>query len=370
VTYHPYEELRAEVLDAQSLLRLSTPWMSIEAEFDKDSADTIKDACQLINGARKRGPEELKISEFLANFDDHMIAYIAPRTSLRFEKTHCTRTVQLEGRAFSPNQAVRALLPALASELPMTDMNWSWDIEECLRLSRIPGTDTYDPEAAYRVFMRRLFLHMRTSRAGHEMLASLAELAPKNEPAYFEALKVYLRQYHHITSSSHEALLPIIYRWPEGAELTAKLTHEERGHGTYTESSLRELGVLITDINRIPLFPVTQALIEIFRYVACTSPLAFAMMFTSFELPGEQDEDPVVKQLEQTSRPQAARGIQKHFQFNKDGAHFINGIPLVKYIGAVDELTVVEAFRTAELQLVLADRVWDSIRAHTTSLMD
>jgi hypothetical protein len=176
-----------------------------------------------------------------------------------------------------------------------------------------------------------------------------------DEPAFFAMAKFCLRQYHHVTSTSFECLLPALQTVGFAEKLVHKLVHEEYGHGRYTADSLRRLGV--DSPSSLPLIPESVGIMDLLRITTSLNPLAFACLFNVFELAGEQEEDPLAALLAKSSKPEAANGIRAHFDFNKAGAHFTSGIKLLDDMGAVDAYSVIEAARCVELNLIFTDRL-------------
>jgi hypothetical protein len=89
-----------------------------------------------------------------------------------------------------------------------------------------------------------------------------------------------------------------------------------------------------------------------------------------FELGGEQNEDPVAKLLLESSKSNAAKGIQAHFNLNKLGVHFLSGEPYVKLMGGVDEYSIIEALRIVELFLMLQTQLDKAIFSYGLALWE
>jgi hypothetical protein len=239
---------------------------------------------------------------------------------------------------------------------------WSLDLDELLEASRIMGTNDYDAISAYRYLMRWAFRAIAAPSGGRVSLFDhLASALDEDESRFFESAKHYLRQYHHVTSTSFECLLPAAEAMPFARDKVLEVTLEEKGHGGFTADSLKALGVREPAL--LPLGPHVSALMDCLKLAAHVNPLAFSCLFNVFEMPGEQDQDPMAALLARSSKPEAARGLQAHFQLNKDGAHFTSGFELVGEMTAVDEYTVVEAARLTELHFMLLDEVCRDVMA-------
>ena len=354
----PYEDLELKLVGENGLV-LETPWTKIEAEFLPDQRSIFTAACEQIGWeGRKVYPE---LAEVLKSFANNFIAYSVPR-NLAFNQAHCTKA---GGRVSgltnsSPQEWVDAYLPTVSFALDYKSESWDWDLGELLTQSRIAGTDAYDPAAAYRVVMAWVLRAFSSTKKGSKKLVDhLRILATSDEAKFFDLARKFVRQYHHITSTSTDCLSPALYNMPYARAEVAELVHEESGHGNFTAGTLRELGV--ENPLDIELDPHTVALMDLLRISAHTNALCFSTLFTIFEISGEQDDDPLATLLEKSSRPAAARGIRNHFQLNKDGAHFMSGFPLIEKIEGVDEATIVETLRLSELLVKSFDHLSSAI---------
>ena len=358
-TYFPYEELRAEFSMGEGILRMSTPWTVVEAEVTPDSSQRVAAACEDINNF-SAGVIREEASDLLTMFKDQHIAYMSPR-QISLVSDQCTRTkktIRLSAES-PPDKWVDAYLATVAHAVESVSA-WSFDVSDCLAHSRVPDTDVFDAASAYRFIMHWVFIRLTSASEIHTRFYDLlANLLTDNEPAFFCAAKHFLRQYHHVTSTSFDCLLPALETLSFSKKLVHRLVHEEQGHGRYTADSLRKLGV--GDPASLPLLPESVAIMDLLRITTTLNPLTFACLFNVFELGGEQDEDPIAALLERSSRPEAAAGVRAHFELNKAGAHFTNGIRLIEEIGGVDAYTVIEAARCVELNLVFTQKMYDRV---------
>ena len=202
--------------------------------------------------------------------------------------------------------------------------------------------------------MHLVLKEMTFKNKGTKLLVDhLKNLAEKNEEKFFQASKIFVRQYHHITSTSSDCLMPAMYNMPYAKDLVMELAHEELGHGQFTSSSYRALGG--AHPYELPVDPYTVGLMDLLRQSAHTNALAFSTLFTIFEVSGEQDDDPLATLLSKSSRPKAGDGLKKHFQLNKDGAHFQSGFPLIERLDAIDKESIIEAARFAEILMRFFD---------------
>lgn len=362
-TYQPFEELRAEVIHDENVVRLSTPWTKIEAKFPLDMTEKVSAFCREINLPGTASNNSL--SEFLHIFKDHYVAYLMPRV-LPLQPSQCSSTkTAIRERLATPEEWIHAFAPVVAHNIQLTGSQWQLDCEALLAQSRVPGTDTFDAASAYRVIMRwalKAITESLVAQTDASLFKFLEAALASDEAVFFDTAKYYIRQYHYVTSNSFECLTPAIESMPFARELVHHLAHEEYGHGSFTASSLKHLG--LETPTSIPLGPHVVAIMDFLRAAAHLNPLAFSCLFNLFELPGEQRQDPIAALLRRSSRPMAANGLDAHFKLNKDGAHFTNGFFLVSEMQAVDEYTVIEAARFAELHLMLHNCLGKEIIAY------
>lgn len=348
--YTPYEELTGK-LDVLSALALITPWVHIELEYP---AEEEKSFSALVTDLNNNTSSQ-DISDLLSTLERHFVAYSKPRSlnSVVAQNTKSAAKVQrLEHD--QPSSWADTFLPGLFSTAHLQDKNWKWNPEEILKKSENLVQNNYDPSSAYRAIMRLVLKEMCFQERGPKLLVDhMRNLAKQNEQLLFEASRLFVRQYHHITSTSSDCLMPAMYNMPYAKHLVFELVKEEHGHGVFTLSTFKELGG--KEILDLPLDPYTAGLMDLLKLSAYTNPLAFSCLFTIFEMSGEQDDDPLATILKQSSLPASSKGLEKHFQLNKDGAHFQSGFPLIETLQGVCRESIIEAVRFSELLMIFFD---------------
>lgn len=348
--FEPYEEVDCQVSKSGELT-LRLPWVQIEMEYAADDQDLFESIAQDIN---QQKPSD-KVSDLLSAVHENFVAYSQPR-QLSLNLEHGTRSINRVQRLENANPSAwcESYLPGIQHLLGSEKWEWEWNVHSILEKSKIIGLEAYDPESAYRAIMRLVLIDMCSPQRGPKLLVDhLRHLARADEVAFFEAAQLFVRQYHHITSTSSDCLMPALYNMPYAKEQVMELVHEEQGHGHFTSSSFKELGG--QDILSLPVDPYTFGLMDLLKVAAHTNALAFSTLFTIFEVSGEQDDDPLATLLNQSSKPKSGKGLQTHFQLNKDGAHFQSGFPLIQTLQAIDKESVIEAARFAELLMKFFD---------------
>ena len=350
--YHPYEDLSC-TLQSNNALSLETPWTQIEVEFEEENKQQMT---SFIETFKRDNQDPLIMSDFLSNFKYNFISYLTPREDLLLNQEHCTRIPDRVNKLKKelPKEWIESYLPAISHQMTSIENEWKWNLDKILTDSAQSNGKSFDPESAYRSIMHLVLKEMTFKNKGTKLLVDhLKNLAEKNEEKFFQASKIFVRQYHHITSTSSDCLMPAMYNMPYAKDLVMELAHEELGHGQFTSSSYRALGG--AHPYELPVDPYTVGLMDLLRQSAHTNALAFSTLFTIFEVSGEQDDDPLATLLSKSSRPKAGDGLQKHFQLNKDGAHFQSGFPLIERLDALDKESIIEAVRFAEILMRFFD---------------
>lgn len=364
-TYRPYEELQFSL--SGNILTLNTPWTEIEAEIPAELHMRVREVCETLHQENAVAEE---VSELLENFKDHYVAYAIPR-SLSLNSSHCSQTVRRLDSEASPTDWLAAFVPAVAPKIDLSHKQWNIDIEAVLRESRSgKNANIYDPVSAYRYLLHWALktVHEKNhAEVDAGLFTCLENLLEKNEAAFLQVARYYIRQYHYVTSNSFDCLVPAMETMPYSKELVQKLSREEYGHGSFTGNSLKQLGV--TDPTSVPLGPTVVGLMGFLANAAHLNGLAFSCLFNLFELPGEQEEDPLAQLLFRSSLPAAAQGIAAHFKFNKDGAHFTNGICLVEGMEGVDAYTILEATRMAEMHFFLHENAAKEVTTYANQFI-
>ncbi|GFN46163.1 hypothetical protein [Candidatus Regiella insecticola] len=99
--------------------------------------------------------------------------------------------------------------------------------------------------------------------------------------------------------------------------------------------------------------PEIQFETEIVKYASQVCPLAFACLVSIMEGTAYPDRDPIGALLEESSKPESAKGVEAHFQINKQGNHTAIPEAFIKLMPAIDRETVVSALRMTEVAIWL-----------------
>src|SRR5262249_16205479 len=151
-------------------------------------------------------------SELLNAFKEHHVAYLKPR-QLPLIQEQCSRTKAAIRRSAesSPEAWVDSYMPTIAHAMESLPP-WEFSVNACLAHSKIDGADDlFDAASAYRFIMHWVLLRLTGPIEVHTRFFELMErLLREDEPAFFAAAKFSLRQYHHVTSTSYDCLLPAL----------------------------------------------------------------------------------------------------------------------------------------------------------------
>ncbi|HUP56342.1 MAG TPA: hypothetical protein VM598_02745 [Bdellovibrionota bacterium] len=316
--YFPYSELSVEWNPEQTEFLLKCPWVSISVEVEPAERERI---------LRLAAPPFT--SDFISCFSEHPVGYPAPRSS--------------------------AALKRVADER---------GIAEILRGSELPDLPgMYDPATAYALIRRQRLLAESAPESGANVYESLARLLAKDEQAFFEAAALVLRQTFEVTSHCLWALEPALVAEGLDRAKVKAFRDEERGHEMLVLKSFKDAGFSRADLDHFPVLEETRLSIEALRQAAESVPFAFCCLVGLFEGNIYAEADPLAELFKRSSRPQAASGIQTHFNINRDGGHSRVGEELVADLPAQGRAEIVHAASESARVVELGRKLMSSLVA-------
>lgn len=220
---------------------------------------------------------------------------------------------------------------------------WNWDIQQVKELAAI-DSDSYDPLSVYSYIRERR--HLDDVTAAKEYREQLDYLLTHDENRFFEAIGTSLVQGLYVTENCTGCLRPALETFKEAYYEVKSFINEEEGHDQYVLETLNELPV---NWKKLPLFNETRFLMLVLKHTAKYHPLAFSCIVSQFEEPGYQPYDPTAEILIRSSRPEAAKGVQKHFDINKLGNHAETGAEFALNLQAIELNELNMAMRFTEL---------------------
>lgn len=238
---------------------------------------------------------------------------------------------------------------------------WSWDADGLIPETKIENTSLTDPISIYTAIRRLRSMNQLESKYAVQFGAGLNELLLRDEPQFFKTVQRMLVQSYYITSKCTDSLSPALPAGAFGPETLSSYIVEEKGHDKLVLQSLRILRTANPDLEE-NVYPETVILMKALKYTAAHHPVAFCCLIGAFEQTAQFASDPLVDLLIQSSMPEAARGIRKHFQINKLGNHSEIGLQLVTELPPASITEALQAIRFSELYVTLSEGIaWRTI---------
>lgn len=356
IYYTAYPELNINWQSNQTSFELSCPWISMNIEVDVDQLPKIREMTE--NGFN---------SDFLANFSGYPIAFARKQYETEsdlIQSTHLALFLDEDSANDSPRSFTASLPFIQTAQLKSTlfPNQWSWDLEPLLSFAKISqqnadSSPNYDPLAAY-TWLRRMRLVAEFKNISHfGIYSELDQLRQNDEAAFFRVCQKALRQTLYITSQCVPSLIPATRNPALPADLVTQFIREEKGHDRLVRRTMEALGT--QDPESFPVFDETRWSMEILAFAAEYLPLAFCCIVGAFEGNNYADRDPLGEILDKSSRPESARGIETHFQINKEGKHSQIGEKFVLDMQPVSKAELIAAARWVELIVFLGNKLSD-----------
>lgn len=319
--YIPFPFLKTCWYDDKSGFTLSLPWVNLEIDVTEEDLPWVEEAIAFLHVDNNREA----VQKFLNILGDHFVAYIKPRMTAENEGQNSKILSNSGAVAAIPLQTPRELAGSMMAKqvslrnLPL-DSEWQWDLEEICHVSRIEGTEFYDPVTVI-TFLRGMMLEAdaKTDQFRLNIPESLDRLRRYDEKKFFEFMKGMLRQTHYITQKFQEYAPASLSSFVEAADQITQFLKEEKGHDKLMEHSLKVLGC--ENPKEIDASLETILTMEIFKKSIEVSPMAFVVMVGFFEGGEYGESDPIADVLKQSSLPDSALGYQRHFEINREENH-------------------------------------------------
>lgn len=305
----PYDNLEFK-LNADTLI-ISLPWLTMTCDFNSEHKDEVTKCIS----ALKDNYTSNDAQKFLGEFDDNTIYYRSPR-----KDTSSTQPTDV---------SEKKLLIRDKYETPKSK-SLSQEVKTLSRISQ----DLYDPFTIYGFLRSKVFSLDAKLRETAPIMNLLSSL---DEEDFFIALEKGLQQNHHITSN----FCPLIKNYSEDfhevKDLMDEIYRAELGHDKLIEHSLRSLG---SKPETKKVLKGTKDLMTILSPITECSPLCFALLYDYFEGDGYTKTDPLVDLIKKTSKPDIAKGVQKHYDINSGESHDEFGLKICKKLSPIRESDV------------------------------
>lgn len=358
ILYRPYENLQVSQI-GEGDLSVSTPWIDLSFEIEKDQGSWIRKAIENLHVS----PLTPEVQRFLEPLKDYFVSSVVPRPLSEFEgKPYETKAGSLDFIDFStPLAFLRSSGVEYDPKLEKTcPSEWRWDPTLVLEKSKIPETDLYDPLSFITtVTLMRLENEEKEESHPKENLYTILEKALEtDENLFFRYMGWVSRQSYHITSNVCHKFDRPIQQSPVLREHLERYRADEAGHHKFMEQTLNNLGFKIEDFE---VGYATKFLVDVFEKTGSMSLFAFVCLISIFEPPIHLEEDPLSTLLKKSSKPQAAKGYTMHYKINMEHNHADVARSLCAYFGAQSKNECLFTIRLFELCLHLTSRMEENL---------
>lgn len=353
MNYIPYNNMSVQWRADREGFQLFLPWVSLDIDVLPDEKAWVEEAIDSLHS----NPYHPTVQKFLEQLKDYTVAYVASRKKEEFGVVGDVtfKEISNQQQFKSPHTLAQSLDQDAYQEIQEAlPPQWEWPIEEVLRVSKIAGSNLYDPLTIVTYLVgQRLASESFSEELRKELPQKLDRLRIKDEDRFFEVMKTLIRQTHYITNTFEKCMSLSLDSFQQARELIIGFIEEEKGHDRLMEASLRELGC--NNPNLLKPFATTTLVMNIFKWAASYSPLAFTLLIGYFEGADYQDTDPLAEVLKVSSKPKAARGYALHHEINKNEQHNTMITELANYLEPQSENQIICAAHILELAVILGE---------------
>jgi hypothetical protein len=339
-SYLPYPETQFTYDKRNARLSVESPWVQLQVDIDHHRLDSIGNVIEGL-GDPERVQRDPEIQDFLKFFADMPLVHCLPRALAVDGHYHSTAAAILGSAGPADFMASINVFPAIdvASAFAYMPRHWEWDDSDIAAQSQVPGTDLYDPFSAYTALRRkRLLFQTGQAQDAHALIAYLNTLKHHDEGKFFEAMAIVLSQQYYVTGQCHACLDPAASTLTVIGEEIRAYANEEINHDRLILRSIEQL--VKADPSHFTYMPEVQLEIEVIKYAAQHCALGFSTLVSIMEGTVYPASDPVGDILRNTSRPDSHKGVEAHFQINKQGNHTAIPETFVARLPAVSRDTV------------------------------
>ncbi|PKM38152.1 MAG: hypothetical protein CVV06_02205, partial [Gammaproteobacteria bacterium HGW-Gammaproteobacteria-10] len=195
----PYNSTKFEIT-GNSLL-VESPWLQIDAELDHDGQFFAKQALAQLSNLDKESLNQNSY-KFFRNFSNYPVLHAVPR-ELFSDNIYDSSSDLLE-KSQGPRDLINSLNRFsevdIDRDFHYIPKNWQWNYDELLDMSRIEGSDYYDPFSAYtKIREMRLEFQTKVGHRAQKLMNALRHLRKNDEDKFFENMVVLLSQQHYVT---------------------------------------------------------------------------------------------------------------------------------------------------------------------------
>jgi hypothetical protein len=330
--------------DAGSMV-IDAPWLSLEVDIDEE----FKPNVDLLAATATSAPS---MSEFLSGLKDYPLLNVLPRPIAAFvgERYQCQDNPALHARgpADFAKQFLQAAQIDAAERFEELADKWSWNATSVLAAVAIPDAkDLYDPYATYTAIRElRLKYQAQQQPRAQALLDHLLRIRDTDPEKFFKQITVVLAQQYYVTRECCSCLEPALTAHALIKEQIEAYIAEEISHDKLILRSINAISDATP--GQFEFMPSVRLEIELIKQSAQSCAVSFACLVSLMEGTVYPENDPLGTLLSGSSKPQAAEGVEKHFQINKRFNHTAIPETFVAALPAIDANTVITALRFME----------------------
>ncbi len=308
----PYEGLKSTWI-SETQLSISSPWMNLTFEVDAKEKPWVQEATELLPA----NSEHTSVQRFLEGLKDYPLFYTKPRTIEDFQlDKHELTAYSLEHIDFSsPETFIDSLQIPFKKELKQSlPQKWQWPVNDILNKAKIAQVNLYDPITIHTYLS---LIRLESAKRGWEgsggIYNILNQVLHKDEKSFFRYIGWCARQSHYLTSNAEKVLQNAIDHFPRLREQLEIYLADESGHDKFLADVLDKLGF---NVNDFELNAATQFFVDALFGMGNCSALAFINLVDFSEAYSFSETDPLSELLKKSSKPNAGKGYQKHYEIN------------------------------------------------------
>jgi|GEM_PF-5508406 len=223
-------------------------------------------------------------------------------------------------------EALRQSCPADLQFRSAPNVNWEWSVEGVCRDSSA-GPDIFDPISTYMLLAEQKCAHEAADSTRALLLERLRSLAISDHRKCAEVICNMVAQNRFVTSKCYTCVSPALRFGGSVAREVEAFLAEEEGHDQLMELTVRSLSG--GNSHREHVIDSIKASLACLYHAASTDEFCLAVILSLFEGSAFGDRDPLSKVLESAGFGHAARGLDIHFNINKEGKHGIVGLKIL-----------------------------------------
>lgn len=339
-TYRPFQDLEIHWIQ-DNIVNFKLPWVDLDIEIERHQINKYKETIKSLRDS----PEDEQAQVLLEELFPHKICYPIPRP-IEVLKDLPSKLETPTSKSESFEKLQKEILSTLFKSQDFASKKW--DIDHILSMCRIGETNFYDPVTFLHVLEeQRLIDEASSEKYRKELSLQLDKLRIADEEAFFDMMRLLLRQTHYVTSEISHALEKATHTSFLGYEKVQQFLNDEKGHDRLMSRGLRVLGV--EDPESIEVLPHTSFLMALLQEATKSNILTVACLIGFFEGSDYASSDPLADVLLDSSKSKAADAYRIHYEINKNENHANFPFEMIKNLTYVQKEVILPAIQLLNL---------------------